>query len=95
VITQPQPLVDRLDAEPPVATYAKSRQLPLSEHPINCGLVDAQIFGQFGDVQDLDFRVRLRLHFGDEPLGSELDLENSTEVAHSAAGQRRIDSVRH
>lgn len=54
------PLLDCLDAEPPVATNAKSRQPSLSEHPINCGPADAQIFGQFGDVQDC---VRHRFAF--------------------------------
>jgi hypothetical protein len=84
------PSLDCLDAEPPVATNAKSRQPSLSEHPIDCGLVDAQIFGQFGDVQDLDFRVRLRFHceMNLEPPSSELDFENPREVARSGAGQR-------
>ena len=43
------PLFDNVKVEPPVAANAKARQVSFSEHPVNCGPVDAQIFGQFRD----------------------------------------------
>ena len=44
-----QPLFDGIKAEPPVAANAEARQFSFSEHPVNCGPMDAQIFGQFRD----------------------------------------------
>jgi hypothetical protein len=43
------PLFDSVKVKPPVATDAKARQVSFSEHPVNCGPMDVQVFGQFSD----------------------------------------------
>jgi hypothetical protein len=42
------PLLNRFEAETPVATNAETRQFALPEHPIDRGPMNLQIFGQFG-----------------------------------------------
>jgi hypothetical protein len=43
------PLFDSLKVKPPVAANAKARQVSFSEHAVNGGPMDVQIFGQFRD----------------------------------------------
>jgi hypothetical protein len=43
------PLFDSVKVKPPVAANAKARQVSFSEHAVNGGPMDVQIFGQFRD----------------------------------------------